>query len=137
MKEVQQSFRRCQAQGDFFGVFYGIFLKTSEEIATMFATTDWHKQKHLIQHAIRAAILFAQEPNVPIVRQHMEQIARSHSRTQRNVRPELYHFWLESMVEAVRQCDPHYTPALGEAWKQVLTPAISLITSRYEMIEPV
>lgn len=132
---VRQSYMRCRSNTDFFTIFYGLFLKRDEAIAAMFKNTDWHKQKHLIQHAIKSAVLFAEEPYIPIIRKHIREIGESHSKYHLNVDPKYYPIWLDCMVETVRRCDPKFSLEVEKAWRQVLQPTIDLMISMYEQKE--
>lgn len=135
VENVRQSYKRCLEKGDFFEVFYDTFLSESDSIAAKFENTNWHQQRQLIQHAVKLAILYAEEPNVPIVEQHMANIGRTHSRENMDIHPEWYPLWLGSMVAAVKKCDPEFSEVLGSEWRKVLTPAINLITSKYNSEE--
>lgn len=132
IQRVIASYTRTCLNDTFFVAFYDHFLAQSDEIAIMFRHTDWSRQLHLIKQAVRSAILYAKEPDMPIVHQFMERIAYSHSAEHRNVRPELYSFWLDSIVSTIRTHDPEYTPTLDKDWADVLMPAIRFITSHYD-----
>lgn len=132
IEAVQKSYQRCLRHANFFTVFYSHFTEQSDEIAALFANTDWYTQKQLIERAIRIAILFAKEPNMQIVREYMKMIAARHSKKHLNIRPALYPMWLDSMIEAVSLCDPEYTAELGSRWREVLAPAINLMTENYK-----
>lgn len=129
---VNQSYQRCLRHDNFFTFFYSHFTEQSDEIAALFANTDWYTQKQLIERAIRAAILYAKEPDMPIVHSYMENIAKRHSKRHLDIRPALYPLWLDSLIEAVSLCDPEYTAELGNRWREVLAPAINLMTENYK-----
>ena len=82
--------------------------------------------------ALRSAIVYAEEPDMQVVRKRMNEIGENHSRAHMNVRPEWYPIWLDSMIHAVEECDPHFSESLGDTWRIVLTPAIDLIISKYD-----
>ena len=50
--DIQSSFKRCEATGDFADTFYGIFLNTSPEVASMFSATDFEKQRKLLRATV-------------------------------------------------------------------------------------
>ncbi len=132
---VRHSYKRCCARGDFFDRFYDRFLAQSSDIAEMFADTNWHKQKHLIEHGIRSAILYAEEPDMPIVRQHMTEIAQRHAMGDLNIAPKFYPIWLDCMITTIAECDPEYTSELEDAWRSVLMATISLMIATYKVSE--
>ena len=132
IENVLQSYRRCLRHGNFFTVFYSYFLEQDDKIEAMFSDVDWYKQKQLIERAVKHAILYAKERDMPMVNQLMSTLAKSHSKAHLNVKPEWYPIWLDSMVEAVSLCDPKYTAKLGMQWREVLMPAIDLFISLYE-----
>lgn len=132
---VSDSYARCCGDEAFYKDFYQLFLSQSDEISAMFKDTDWHRQLHLLKSALKSAILFAKEPDVQLVRMHMDKIAHSHSKARYDIRPGLYPIWLDCMIQTIGKHDPKYTASLGEAWRAVLTPAIKLMISQYDKEE--
>ena len=128
-ESVRNSFKRCEAAGDFGESFYSIFLEKSPEIADLFANTDFKKQrKHL-----RASVFILVNQNVeePKAKEILEGIGNSHNRSNLNIRPELYEIFLESLCETVKKMDPEWSEVLDSSWRQQVQPGVNLITSLY------
>jgi hemoglobin-like flavoprotein len=62
---------------------------------------------------------------------HMERIAGVHSNTGFDIPAPLYDVWLECLLQAVREFDPHCNEALLQTWRRVLEPGIAFMKSRY------
>lgn len=129
--DVQQSFGRClRENGKFVTDFYRRLLASDERIPPMFSHTDWQKQNRLIRRGISSAITYAGSPIT--VKRQISEIAEIHSRQGRApVDPGLYHHWVESLVQTVEQSDPRFSPALGDRWRQAVTPAIEIFQSAF------
>jgi hypothetical protein len=61
----------------------------------------------------------------------LDRLADLHSRSQLDIRPDLYVTWLDCLVKAASQHDPEFSPEIGEAWRQALTPGIEYLSARY------
>lgn len=126
---VHASLNRSLADERFIGLFYDIFMESDDEIRQMFANTDFERQHRMLRKALLSAVTFAAAGEV--ARQRLLVIRESHNRAHMNVRPELYPFWVNSLVKAVAVCDPDYNDPLDREWRAVLQPAIDFITSGY------
>ncbi len=126
---VRESFKRCEASGDFADRFYGIFLKKSPEIADLFADTDFKKQRTHLRASV--FMLVTRDVEDPKAKELLERIGESHNRSNLNIRPELYETWLESLCETVKNMDPEWTDELEHSWRQQMQPGVALITSLY------
>ena len=61
----------------------------------------------------------------------MPGLAARHSRTDRDVRPELYDLWLDCLLRAARLHDAQFSPGIEAAWKATLAVGIEYMRSRY------
>lgn len=127
---VKSSFERCEKTGDFADTFYGVFLNTTEEVAAMFAETDFKKQRKLLRATV--FMMVKQDVSEPQAAEALERIGRSHSKQKLDVRPELYEIWLDSLCATVKKLDPQWTEQLEADWREQMRPGITLITSLYE-----
>jgi len=126
---VHASLNRSLAHNRFIEIFYEIFMATDAEIRQMFEHTEFERQKKLLRKALLSAVTFAAGGEV--ARQRLALIRESHNRRHMNVRPKLYGLWVNSLVQAVAQCDPDYDQRLDREWRTVLQPAIEFIASGY------
>ncbi|MDH4134994.1 MAG: globin [Gammaproteobacteria bacterium] len=127
---VQDSFGRCLTQDKFFDRFYEIFIASHPDIRPMFARTDMAKQKELLRHGLMSALMFVEDD--VMAKACIDRIRGSHGHGRLNIRPELYRYWLESILRTVSECDPGHTPEVGQLWRQALQPAVEHIKSGYQ-----
>jgi hemoglobin-like flavoprotein len=123
------SLERCTASPEFLDRFYDLFLASSREVAEKFRHADFPKQKRMLQASLYMMIL-ATDGKAEIHRD-LQRIAKRHSRTDLDIRPELYTLWLECLIQAVRECDPQFTPETEAAWRRIMEQGIKFMQSYY------
>ncbi len=129
IEAVNQSYFRCCNSESFFDDFYYIFLNSSPKIAPMFAKTDFSKQKQLLRHGITMMLMFHR--NLPLSKAALDRLGKSHNRDGYNVLPEMYQFWENSLILAIRKHDPEFSPELEKAWRSVLQKGLTHLKSMY------
>ena len=129
IQSVRESYDRCCANGDFPTTFYDIFLTKSPEISKLFADTDFTQQKRHLRAAL--LLLIKYEPGDEPTRIALEKIGRSHSRGERNIRPDLYPLFLESVCETIKRHDPEWSEELENQWKERVRGGVELVISMY------
>src|SRR5512139_312474 len=124
--DLQQSYGRCLREKNFIERFYEIFLASHPDIAPMFAATDFQKQRMALRRGISAAISHAAGSS--LTKRTIRQMADVHSREgHAPVAPELYRYWVESLVQAVGETDPEASSQLLERWRQ----GMSVVTDTF------
>ena len=126
---VQSSFGRALWDPEFLDKFYDIFLNSNPEIGPRFANTDFVKQKDLLRHGLMSVLMFAEGQQSAIA--CLSRIRDSHGQSKMNIRPELYSYWVDSLVKAVAQCDKKFDAELETDWRTVVAPAVEYISSGY------
>lgn len=131
------SLERCTAQPRFLHRFYDIFCRSSPEVAEKFVNTDFSiltEKLHTSLFAMLKSSLYvmllptwSEAPKSP----HLERLAWFHGREGRDIPPELYDLWLESLIQAVREFDPHFDERTEWAWRSMMKPGIEFMKSRY------
>jgi hypothetical protein len=58
-------------------------------------------------------------------------VARRQSRGERDIEPRLYEYFLEALLQTVRQYDPKCSEDVEEAWKTVLRPGLEYMKRMY------
>jgi hemoglobin-like flavoprotein len=115
--DLQQSYGRCLREKNFIERFYEIFLESHSSIRPMFEKTDFQTQRMALRHGISAAISYASGSS--LTKRTMDQMADVHSRTgHAPVSPDLYPYWIESLVKTVKEVDPQASPALLARWRE-------------------
>ncbi len=127
--DVLDSFERCEASGEFSQKFNEIFLSASPEIASYFANTEFSKQRKLLRATVY--VMVTRDVEDPKAKDQLQKVGRSHSRSQLNIRPELYNVWLDSLCKTVGEMDPEWGANLENAWRERMQRGIALITAAY------
>lgn len=125
--DVQQSFHRCLTRHGFLQRFYDIFMKSHPDVPGLFSNTDFDEQIKLLRHGLSSALMFA--GGARLGKSVLERIGESHGRAKMNVDPKLYPYWIDSLVVAVQETDPHCDRELEERWRDALTVATDYIRS--------
>lgn len=128
--DLQQSYGRCLREKNFIERFYEIFMVSHPAIKPMFDKTDFNTQRLALRRGISAAIEHASGSR--LTERTVKQMAEVHSRTGRvPVEPSLYGYWVESLVQAVRETDPQVTDVLLERWRKGMSKVIETFISHY------
>lgn len=127
--EVILSFERCEAAGDFAERFYDIFMGASPEIAPHFANTDFERQRKLLRDSVY--IMVTRDPRDVKMRETLERIGASHSRSKLDIPPRLFEIWLDSVCETVKELDSQWTEALDKQWRVRMRAGMQVITALY------
>lgn len=125
------SFNRCRASEGFLEDFYQRFVASSEEVRAKFEGTDMKQQVRALEDSLFVIANAIQGQERSIARDELPRIAARHSRSDRDIRPELYDLWLECLIEAVRGHDPQFSAELESAWRETLAFGIDYMRARY------
>ena len=126
---VEASYDRCLENDDFFDTFYEKFLAKSEEIPPLFADTDFRKQKQMIRMSVRMMVHLG--AGADATKLAINKLGESHSRSQHDIRPELYDLWLDALCESIAHHDPEYTAELDQLWRDTMAAGIEMMISIY------
>ena len=130
LETLDASLQRCTANTGFVDFFYQRFLASSPKVREKFANTDFVRQKRALRASLHLMLLAAEdEEKGP--RQYLDDLAERHSRAQLAIGAELYDYWLDSLLDTVRICDPHFDPEVEKAWESVMMVGINYLLSRY------
>ena len=128
--DLQQSYGRCLRAGGFIERFYESFLASHEDIELAFSRTDFQKQRLALRRGISVAISHA--AGSYLSKRSFDQMAAVHSRNGTvPVAPELYQYWLESLIAAVREKDPLVNEDLILRWRTAMAVVIFDFVGRY------
>ena len=112
----------------FLDAFYSNFLATSPEVAEKFSATNFDALVRMLSISIVHVAKYssARRPDALL-----KVLAERHSQKDLDIRPDLYDFWMEALIETVKTYDPQYEEVTGEAWRRVLGPGVDFMKSRY------
>lgn len=123
------SYERCCADPAFLDVFYEELLTVSTEIAHKFKNTDFERQKRVLKASI--LIMMTCASGIEGSDCGIDRIAKAHDRNHADIPPELYPIWLNSLVTAVKLCDPKYQPNTGVIWRKMMKAGIQRMIALY------
>ncbi|MFQ5950134.1 MAG: hypothetical protein ACE5J1_05555 [Nitrospiria bacterium] len=126
--ETKNSYWRCVANPNFLGRFYGLFTTSHPAVGRIFKNTDLTRHRERLQKGLLMLILYA--GGKEDARLFLEEISRRHGKREMNRDPNLYQFWLDSLVETIRLCDPEFSPQVEMQWRELMRKGISTILSQ-------
>lgn len=124
----QASLDRCISAPQFLTRFYARFRATSEEAAKRFAHVDMARQERVLRASLYMVLRAAQGSEDGL--EHLSDIADSHSQHRHDIGPSEYAHWLNSLLEAVRECDVECTDETIAAWRACIQPCIDVMIAR-------
>ena len=129
LETFSESLERCLAVPGFVSTFYVRLLGSSEEIKEKFSYTNFDEQQHRLAGSLRVL------PHVMTGEQdalrHLTAVAESHSRVNRNIRPELYSLWQDILMMTVEETDPNCSEEVMAAWQAITDDAVQFMVHRY------
>ncbi len=129
MAAAKRSYDRCCAVSHFFADFYSNFFTRCPQASPMFAHTDFERQHKLLRHAFGLLLTFPHQPTgEPTI---LTRVAERHSRRDLSVDPSLYQPFIEALIDTVRHCDPAFTHAVEDAWRQAVRLGVAYMQARY------
>ena len=133
VETFRESVKRCLARAEFMKDFYDRFLASSDEVREKFRNTDLDKQRQMVADSLYLMAVAGQSPGREgsIAWSEMSRLAERHAQSNRDIRPALYDLWLDCLLQAARQHDPEYSPAVEAAWRDTLRPGIEFMQQRY------
>jgi hemoglobin-like flavoprotein len=117
------SLSRCVANDGFLERFYFLFTTTSPSVAHKFQNTDWLRQRRMLVASFY--MMMAAEEEGTDGDPHLERIARIHGPSRLNIPAKMYDDWLESLMRAVSEYDPAFSPEIDQLWRRVMTRGIA------------
>lgn len=124
----ERAFQFDDEKKKFLDRFYEIFFTKAPEIPQLFKDAHMGAQKTMLQDSLlyMKDFFLSRKPN-----EYMKRIATVHSKAGKDVRPELYDLWLDSLIEAVKEYDPEFDSEVELAWRIALSPGITYMKHMY------
>lgn len=114
---------------DFLTRFYENFVAASPEAARHFRGTDMVRQRRMLARSLVEMVDFAR---TGVAGEYFREVARRHSRDDRDVSPALYDQWLDSLIATAREFQPGFDSETELAWRVVLAPGVTYMQYRYD-----
>jgi hemoglobin-like flavoprotein len=126
--DVDASYARCVTNPKFLDRFYEIFVRSHPDIGPMFKDTDFAKQKMALRSGL--SLLLMLEAGKPFAVETLSKIGATHgAKGKWNVPHKLYPYWIDSLMAAIKECDPEFKPELETPWKNALQKGVNYIIS--------
>ena len=125
LEAFHRSLDRVLAHPGFIDRFYHGFFEAHPDVAALFHHTDMEKQKRKLASSLKLMTEF--HDNIPGSDLYIESLGRLHARYA--IPPSMYTVWLDSLLDAVRACDPDCTNALESTWRSVMQKGIDVMTA--------
>jgi hemoglobin-like flavoprotein len=126
--DIRESFGRCLMAPNFLGRFYELFFASHPEVIERFRHTDMRAQQALLRNGLSMMLMF--EDGKPIAVATLERLGRTHGPGGMAIPPALYRYWVDSLLQAVRECDPKADAALEGRWRASMERGISFMVQQ-------
>jgi len=126
----QSSLERCLADLTFTQRFYARFVLSSDEVAARFAHVDLKRQANVLRVSLYLVLRAAMGHGDGL--EHLEEVARTHSKRGYDIPPHLYDHWLECLIAAARETDPRFDAEHEGHWRNCLVPCVELLARRHQ-----
>lgn len=127
--DVEKSYDRVKDIDDFFNFFYHSLFSSERAIFEMFKKTNMQSQKKALRDSIQYMLML--NAGSQIANRKFDELAITHDREHRNVKPELYKYWVDSLIRALAAFDPLFHLSLAEKWRLAVAAGIHRIKSKY------
>lgn len=99
-------------------------------VPSLYASTDFSGQCMALRRGISSAIAHAGGSG--LARRTTDKMESVHSRAgHAPVPPALYPYWVDSLLVAIAEGDPQYTPAVGARWRMAMNRVTAYFTAHY------
>lgn len=124
-----RSLARCASDERFIPSFYERFLASSDEVRSKFVDTDFERQNAMLLKSLRLSV--GATEGDPAALREMKERARSHDRRHLDIKPELYQYWLRSLIATASDFDAKWDYDVERAWNEILGHVIKHMTRHY------
>lgn len=127
---VMNSIQRSKNNEDFPKIFYRNLFFMNSKIEKYFINTNWEHQEKAFLHAIDNMTHFL-EDNSGFSRNQVSRLAQLHSKKNLNIHPHEYYYWIEALILALKEADPHWIESYQYYVREVFFYPISFMISMY------
>lgn len=127
--EVERSYDRVKDNPDFFDFFYHALFAADKAIFDLFKKTNMNSQKQALRDSIQYMLML--NAGSQIANRKFDALAVTHDREHRNIKPDLYEYWVKSLLKSLAAFDPKFNSSLEELWRGAVAVGINRMTSKY------
>ena len=117
------SFERCIKNERFIPAFYEFFLGSSEEIRGFFNGTDFSRQRRVLKVSLYEMIAASARRSVDMT--ELSPLTERHRNLK--IQPHHYEIWMQSLIQAVEECDRYFTPEIERVWREAFRAGIGFM----------
>jgi hypothetical protein len=122
------SYGRMVSSRRFWERFSELFLGRNEAVRRHFDNVPPAHRRELLQRSL--GTLFQHAKHEPGAEQSLDALAQPSRGGRQDIPETLYGLWLASLLQAVRECDPHYSMDLEEAWRRAMENEVAHLLQR-------
>jgi hemoglobin-like flavoprotein len=119
------SFEACVLRAGFLERFYQIFIDASPEVRDKFTNTNLAEQVRVMKRSL--LLLTVASSGAEGVDEEIVRLGQKHGPQGLAVGAHLYDLWLDSLLQAVREFDPRWSPQVEESWRRMFIPYIDAL----------
>lgn len=123
------SLDRCIVKGEFLEAFYQHFMDSSEEIRKRFRFTDFEKQQGMLLNSLKLSAGATDGDSQSL--QDLRERAETHDRYHLDIKPELYEFWIASIIQTASEYDQQWDDEIEESWRTILEFVVARMIKHY------
>ena len=124
-----KSLERCLATDRFMHLFYQHFINESEDVRNHFRNSDMDRQYRMLSRSLELCAEATTGNSDGLA--ELNELAKKHDRDHKNISPELYDIWLESIITTGKECDSEWTDDVESAWRRILGHVIRHMIKKY------
>jgi len=123
--ELTDSYHRLVASRHFWERFTELFLGRNEAVRRHFNNVPPAHRRELLQRSL--TVLFDHAEHQPGAEAALDTLARPDQKGRQEIPEALYGLWLVSLLQSVRECDPHYSDDLERAWRRAMEAEVAFL----------
>ncbi len=121
------SFEACLARAGFLERFYQIFIESSPDVREKFKATDLKGQARMVRRSL--LLLTMASLQTEEIDQELARLGQSHGRDGMGIGAHLYEIWLDSLLQAVTEFYPAWSPQVEDSWRRMFDPYLAALKS--------
>ena len=131
----RSSLLRCVSNLHFLERFYDEFINAAPEVAEVFAHTNMERQKAMLNASLYHLMNVYNKAH-DYSKQHLQELGATHGAYGHRIPMHLYDVWLDSLIIAVKESDPMFSPTLEAAWREVMGHGIEIMKASSHLYPP-
>lgn len=119
-----ESFERCRIDQEFLETFLADFCEHNPRFSERFETIGLEQQTKMLKASI---ILIYNASGLPSVRNSVQKLGKRHKDLGMDISEQELNEWFHSLLNTVKQYDPHYDEHVEQAWTETLEAGLTIM----------